>query len=251
MTQSFSDRRNIPVPWSIGEALGGAGLAYVVETMRRFLMPRLLLEPLLALATTPYTWLNDWLSASLPPRYLFNVFLHVVRVSPYVLVVALVLWYIVFRKHQGSWETLRLQRAHALTHIALGATVAVATVVAFRVLGSMATGNSFLTSAPDRPTPFAIVSDALFHALPFASAHQLLLVGLVYQTLRQRLPFSVSSLITALLFAGWYFPAESFMLRVPPSVILGFISVLLLEKRGSLIPGISFYTVYNVLARSL
>lgn len=214
-------------------------------------MPRLLLEPLMALATTPHTWLNDWLSASIPPRYLFSVFLHAVRVLPYVLVVALVVWYVVFLRHQGSWATLRLKRAHAFTHIALGTTLAVATLVMFRLIGSLATGHPFLTPESSRPTPFAVVSDALFHALPFASAHQLLLVGIVYQAFRQRLPFSMSSLLTALFFAVWLFPSELFVLQMPGSVIIGFISALLLEKRDSLIPCIAFHTVYKVLSRTL
>jgi membrane protease YdiL (CAAX protease family) len=250
MTQLASDQRNIPVPWSVGEVLCGLGLAYAVHITNRFLTPRLL-EPLLTLATTPHTWLNDFFSASLPPRYLLSIFLHAAPVLPYVFVVALVVWYLVFRSHKGSWPSLRLQRTHAVAHLALGAVVAAAMVVTFRVLGSMATGDSFLIPEPSRPTAFAIVSDALFHSLPLAIAHQLLLGGLMYQALRRRLPVSISSFITALLFAAWYFPSESFVRRVPGGLITGFISVLLLEKRKSLIPGISFYTVYNVLRGAL
>jgi uncharacterized protein len=70
--------------------------------------------------------------------------------------------------------------------------------------------------------------------------------GMLFGSLRERLPRLAAALISALIFGGLH--ATTGISAVPPLIIFGFVLALLYERTGSIVPGILLHMLNNSVA---
>lgn len=231
----------------MSEALGAVLVSFLIGLPQFWVLPKLY-EAIWVAANAVRDWPGQWIILSLVLHHLLWLFVEALPTCINFLVVCLLVWYIVFYRHVGSWNLIGLSRFRLCSNLMIGALVGIGARYSVKLLVHFIRGDPFFITRSSPDHLIMLFSDLAFGGILSAISQELLFVGLFYQALRSRMHPFLAGCCGPMIFALWHFPLKTYF-QLPFLFLHGVIAILLFEKRKTLVAPIAFHATYNFLGR--